>query len=348
MSETDAKVTVTAGYAPAKAWRESFNWRHLLRWKWVTPLLGLILVMTLFASLSGNFLTVINMKIVFAQTVLVAVAALGMTFVMVGGGIDLSVGSVMALAGVVLARVLIATGSPWQAVGACILVGGFIGLLNAVLITGLRIVPFIVTLGMMSIARGLAKSLARNSVVRPLDDPGLQEVTAALRQFGRPLQSPAWWDFAPTVWMMLGLVVVAGVLLNMTRFGRWTFAIGSNEEAARFSGIPIDRHKWRMYTFAGLLTGVSGVVLFASTTQGDPTAAVGIELQVIAAVVIGGGSLMGGQGSIVGTLLGAFMLTFLVNGCTLAGWPNWVQEIIIGLIIVGAVALDYLRRRLPG
>jgi ribose/xylose/arabinose/galactoside ABC-type transport system permease subunit len=147
--------------------------------------------------------------------------------------------------------------------------------------------------------------------------------------------------------MMFILAALASVLLNMTAFGRRTFAIGSNETAARFSGMRVNVQKWLLYTLGGLLTGLAGVMIFANIGIGDPTGEVGIELQVIAAVVIGGGSLMGGEGSILGTLIGAFMLTFLVNGCTLAGYENWVQEIVIGVIIVLAVALDYFRRKAP-
>jgi ribose/xylose/arabinose/galactoside ABC-type transport system permease subunit len=214
---------------------------------------------------------------------------------------------------------------------------------NALMITGLRIIPFVATLGMLSVARGLARKLADNSVVR------LPERPEALAEFVRaipPRDSNAW--FAPSVWVMLAVAVLAAILLNMTAFGRRTYALGSNELASRYSGIRINLQKCWIYAIGGLLTGLSGVFLFANTTEGDPTAAAGMELQVIAAVVIGGGSLMGGEGSVLGTLIGAFMLTFLVNGCTLAGYANYVQEIIIGAIIVLAVALDYFRRKVPG
>jgi len=185
----------------------------------------------------------------------------------------------------------------------------------------------------------VTRHLADNRVVRLIDQPD------ALAGLVRPLGSATW--LAPAVWIMVVVAVVAGIVLNHTAFGRRTFAIGSNETASRFSGIRVNRQKLMLYTLGGALTGLSGVFLFATTSEGDPTAAVGLELQVIAAVVIGGGSLMGGEGSILGTLIGALMLTSLVNGCTLAGWPNYVQEIIIGVIIVIAVALDYFQRRVP-
>jgi ribose transport system permease protein len=309
-------------------------------WKWLAPFIGLIVVLLLFGILTrGAIVTSINVRIVASQTVIVGICAIGMTFIMVGGGIDLSVGSVMALASVCLALALRAGYSSPTAVIAAIAVGGLCGLANAVLITGLRIVPFIVTLGMLSIARGLARALASNRLVR------LDQRPEALADFVKPLGTWTW--VAPSVWVMFGVALLAGIVLNYSAFGRRTVAIGSNELAARLSGVVIHRQKWMLYALGGMLTGLAGAFLFANTVEGDPSAAVGMELQVIAAVVIGGGSLMGGEGSVLGTLIGAFMLTFLVNGCTLAHWPNWVQEISIGAIIVLAVALDYFRRKSP-
>jgi ribose transport system permease protein len=315
-----------------------------LIWKFLAPFLGLVLVLLFFHSRRPEaFLTIINLKFVAAQTVILGICAVGMTFVMIGGGIDLSVGSVMALSSVATALVLQDGHSTLVAVLAALLVGAICGLLNALMITGLRIIPFVATLGMMSIARGSARALADNRIVR------LEERPETIAEFVRPIQSQAqaqaWWDYAPSVWIMLLVAFLAGVVLNFTAFGRRSYALGSNELASRFSGIAVNRQKIWIYTICSMLTGLAGVFLFANTTEGDPTAAVGMELQVIAAVVIGGGSLMGGEGSILGTLIGAFMLTFLVNGCTLAGYPNWVQEIVIGVIIVLAVSLDYFRRK---
>jgi ribose transport system permease protein len=220
--------------------------------------------------------------------------------------------------------------------------GGLCGLINAFMITGLRIIPFIATLGMLSIARGLALAFSDNSAVRLSLDK-----TSSLAQLMKSPDSQQWWAFAPAVWVMFGLAIIAIIVLNFTVFGRRTYALGSNELASRLSGIAINRQKFMLYMLGGILTGVAGIFLFANIKSGQPTEAVGMELQVIAAVVIGGGSLMGGQGSILGTLIGAFMLTFLVNGCDMARYANWVQEIIIGAIIVLAVSLDYFRRRTP-
>lgn len=308
-----------------------------VRNKWVTPVVGLLCVFIFFACKSDRFATSYNMRVVTAQTVQVGVCAVGMTFIMIGGGIDLSVGSVMALAAVAAAMTLKAGYSSPTAVAVAMTTGALCGLLNALLITGLRIVPFIATLGTLSAIRGLTRWVANNQVVRPAEDP------ESLVNFVQRLGSPAW--LAPAVWLTLALGVAAAVVLNWTAFGRRTFALGSNELAARLSGVRVNRQKLYLYTLGGLFAGVGGLLTFADMREGDPTASAGIELQVIAAVVVGGGSLMGGQGSILGTLVGAFMLTSLVNGCTLALWENYVQEIAIGVIIVMAVALDYFRRK---
>ena len=311
-------------------------------WTWLAPFVGLAIVLVFFYTRRPDaFLTTTNIKIVAAQTASLAICSIGMAFILIGGGIDLSVGSVMALCSVLLSLALKAGYSCPVAIACAMGAGALIGLVNGVLITSLRLIPFVVTLGMFSIARGLAKALAHNRPVR------LDFRPDALADFVQPLRSPAWWDFAPSVWLMLGVAVLAAVLLNKTRFGRRTYALGSNETAARFSGILVERQKWMLYSLGGLLTGLAGVLLFANIVEGDPTAAAGFEMQAIAAVVIGGGSLLGGEGSIMGTLIGAFMLTFLVNGCTLAQYQNWVQEIVIGAIIVLAVALDYFRRQSP-
>ena len=327
--------------SPSLRRRTSAGW---LGRKWITPVIGLAIVLTFFGIKSDrySFVRSVNMQFVAAQSVQVGVCAIGMTFIMVGGGIDLSVGSVMALACVVFALVLKAGHPVAAASAAAVAVGAVCGLGNALLVTGLRIIPFIATLGMLSIARGLARYLAGNQIVR------LEAQPDALADFVRPIGESTFLGLAPSVWVMLLAAVMAGIAMNLTAFGRRTFALGSNEVAARLSGVRASRQKLYLYTLGGALTGLAGVFLFANTSEGDPTAAVGIELQVIAAVVIGGGSLLGGEGSVLGTIVGAFMLTSLVNGCTLVGWPNYVQEIIIGVIIIIVVALDYFRRRAPG
>jgi len=196
-------------------------------------------------------------------------------------------------------------------------------------------VPFIATLGMLEVTRGTAKWFAGQQTVN-VSETWINEL---LVTFPRP----AWLLIAPGVWVTILLAVVAAVVLRNTVFGRRIFALGSNELAARACGISVARLKVWVYGLAGLLFGLAGVMQMSRLRQGDPTVAAGSELDVIAAVVIGGGSLSGGEGSIFGSLIGALIMAFLRNGCQQIGWPNYIQEIIIGAIIVIAVAVDRWR-----
>ena len=304
----------------------------------VGPFAGLIVVAGLFAALEpATFLSVYNLQTIAAQTVIVGLGAIGMTFVIVSGGIDLSVGSVIALSSVVTALALRDGWSPAAAAAAAASVGLAIGATNGLIIARANVVPFIVTLGMMGVARGVAKYLADE---QKIDAPAgwLAEVMARTPE-------PAWLIVAPGVWMLAVLALAMGVVLTRTVFGLHTCALGSNEATAHLSGVRVARTKVLIYAVSGLFAGLAGVVQFARLTVGDPTTAVGKELDVIAAVVIGGASLSGGIGGITGSLIGAFLMTVLANGCTLTGVPNYVQEILIGLIIVAAVALDRFRHR---
>ncbi len=308
--------------------------------RWLGPFLGLALVIAVFALLSdepARYLSPFNLRIVLSQTVIVALGAIGMTIIIVSGGIDLSVGAVIALCGVVSALGLAGGWSPVTAVAAGVLVGGVVGLVNGLLITGLQVAPFIATLGMLGIARGIAKWLAAEQAVNvPATWVNNLVVT---------FPDPAWLVLAPGVWITLLLAVLVALVLRRTVFGRRVFALGSNEAAARASGIAVGRFKLRIYGVAGLFFGLAGVMQMSRLRQGDPTVAIGAELDVIAAVVIGGGSLSGGEGSILGSMVGALIMAFLRNGCQQMGWPNYIQEIMIGAIIVLAVALDQLRAR---
>ena len=302
------------------------------------PFLGLALVVGLFSlspTVRPYFLTGANFKIILTQTVIVAIGTLGMTIIIISGGIDLSVGSVVALTSVVGASALVKGYSPWLAAGFSIAVGLAIGLLNGLIIGGLRMMPFIVTLGMMGAARGTAKWLAGNQTVSPADSAlnNIMELKNPMRLMPLP----------EGVWITLGLALVMSAVLRKTVFGRYIFALGSNEAAARLCGIRVQLQKIIIYTVAGMFFGLAGLMQLSRLTQGDPTVAIGLELDIIAAVVIGGASLSGGSGSILGSLIGALIMAVLRNGSNQMGWPTYMQEIIIGAVIIIAVGVDKLR-----
>jgi len=304
------------------------------------PFFGLLLVIGLFSAspaVRPYFLTGANFKIILTQTVIVAIGTLGMTIIIVSGGIDLSVGSVVALTSVVCATVLAKGHSIALAVTLAVGAGLGFGLFNGLLISGLRMMPFIVTLGMMGVARGTAKWLSGNQTVSVPE--------SALNNIMEAKDPTHLWPMPMGVWIALGLAFGMAVVMRNTVFGRYIFAIGSNEAAAKLCGIRVQFHKAVIYTLAGLFFGLAGVMQFSRLTQGDPTVAIGLELDIIAAVVIGGASLSGGSGSIMGSLIGALTMAVLRNGSNQMGWPTYMEEIIIGLVIMLAVGLDKLRQR---
>jgi ribose transport system permease protein len=304
----------------------------------IAPALGLIAVVLVFALLTdepARYLSAFNLRIVLSQTVITALGAIGMTVIVISAGIDLSVGAAIALTSVVTALGIRAGWPPALAVLAAVAAGGFIGMVNGAVITALRVVPFIVTLGMLGIARGTAKWLAQEQTVN-VPATWVSELVVTFPK-------PSWLVLPIGVWMVLVLAILAALMLRYTVFGRHIFALGSNEAAARACGIDTGRLKVATYSLAGCLFGLTGVLQLSRLRQGDPTVANGAELDIIAAVVIGGGSLSGGQGSIAGSMIGALIMAFLRNGCQQMGWPNYIQEIIIGIVIVLAVALDRAR-----
>jgi ribose transport system permease protein len=307
------------------------------------PVLGLLFVIGVFSAnpeVRPYFLTGANFKIILTQTVIVAICALGMTLIIVSGGIDLSVGSAVALTSVVGAT-LIVKGWPVPAVGLMtVLAGAALGLLNGAAVAGLRMMPFIVTLGMMGVARGAAKWMAGNQTVNYPNSPINQIMTLTAPRQLLPLPAG--------VWVAIALAVVMAVVMRQTVFGRHVFALGANELAAQLSGIRVRLHKQIIYTLAGMFFGMAGLMQLSRLTQGDPTVAIGLELDVIAAVVIGGASLSGGSGSIAGSMIGALIMAVLRNGSNQSGWPTYMQEIIIGIVIILAVAVDRLRQRRAG
>ena len=293
----------------------------------------LIVLGGIITAFTPYFLTVSNLLNVAQQTVVNAVIAVGMTMVIISAGIDLSVGSILAFAGVALAHALHA-GLPLPlAVLAGVAVGAACGLANGLLITVGRLPPFIATLGMMSVARGAALLATAG---RPVS--GFGESFRWLAN-GRLASIPA-----PVVLMVL-VYAVAHFVLRRTKFGRYLYAVGGNEEAAVLSGVPVAACKIAVYGACGALAGLAAAILTARLNSAQPIAGLSYELDAIAAAVIGGASLMGGEGSVLGTLVGALIMGVLRNGLNLLGVPSFVQQVFIGAVIIAAVLLDMLFQR---
>jgi ribose transport system permease protein len=321
------------------------------------PYLGLILVISLFSFLTWRrgdlelFLSLDNLKLVTVHAAIPAAVALGMTMIMISGGIDLSVGYVVSL--VTVTAMLAFRWSYGQtasvglasacAVGTGMATGAVAGFCNGLLITRLQIVPFVATLGMMGVARGVAQLLAKGT---PVYFPETLTHPPEWVPWLRAIQpQPIWLGIGPSPWSVLLLALVVAILLRYTVLGRYCYALGSNEATARLCGINVNRTKIVLYTLAGLLTGWAGILQFARSGQGLHDVQAGLELDVIAAVVIGGGSLTGGEGTVTGTLVGALMIEVLSNGCGKLQLPVEIRFIIIGAIIVGVSAVNTWRHR---
>lgn len=328
------------------------------------PFVALIVLLVAFRLAAGaSFWGWFNLQNILTQTVLVAVGAVGMTVIIVAGGIDLSCGAALALAAVMCARVLTPAGGldadpslhqrwwawlagwpDWSAIPLAIAVGVAVGLVNGALIAGLRQLPFIVTLGMMGVARGAAKWQADNQAV----GYEVAWLPALMQSPPRPAADAAPWHLiaaAPAALIALGVAVAAAVLMRLTVFGRHVYAIGSNEAAARLCGIRVGWTTLAVYAFGGACFGLAGALSAGRLRLGDPTTAMGYELDVIAAVIVGGASLHGGSGTVLGSLIGALMMTVLRNGAQQLDWPPYVQEILIGAAIIVAVLIDRWRAR---
>lgn len=311
------------------------------------PLFVLLLVFCFFAVADsmqaggGRFLTLRNLQTMCISSAPVVVGALGMTIIIIAGGIDLSAGTAVSLSATVMAWILNNGGSIEIALFCCVLMGCVVGAVNGTLISALRVAPFIVTLGTMTACLGIAKLVADETTVRP----PLESVPGWMSGLAMPTPTPAWLLVAPGVWAMLVLALVVSLILRYTVFGRHVFALGSNEQTARLCGINVPALKIAVYTLSGLFIGLAGMYQFAKLKVGNPTSGVGLELKVIAAVVIGGASLSGGRGTVLGTLTGALLMQTIATGCTQLGLSNPVQDIILGVIIVAAVTIDQMRQR---
>jgi ribose transport system permease protein len=296
----------------------------------------LIALLIFFSIASSNFFTITNISTILLSTAVIGILAVGTTFVIITGGIDLSLGTAMTLCSVVVGLLLTHAGLPF-AVGVAggIAMGAFIGLINGFNVAFLGLPPFIATLAMMLVAQGLALVL---SGVRPIyftSVPGFSKI--ALGELIPRVPN--------AVLILFALAIVGSIILRKTILGRMTYAIGSNEEATRLSGINTRRWVLAIYTLAGVATGVAGVVLAARLNSAQPQLGVGYELQAIAAVIIGGTSLLGGRGSILGTVIGALIMSVLINGLRILAIQTEWQTVVVGLVVLVAVFADNLRKR---
>jgi ribose transport system permease protein len=301
------------------------------------PFGSLTLIICVLAALKPDtFLTMENFMNVLRRSSVNGIIAIGMTSIIISAGIDLSVGSMLALSGMVGAYTMIAVGGSDPQGGAVVVgtilgvvVGIICGFLNGVLITKLKLQPFIVTLGTMSAFRGI--SYVMNSG-QPYNVPSYKYLGEGTLLEILPI----------SVVIFVVIIAIAGFLLRYSRMGRYTYAIGSNREAAFHAGVNVDRNLIYIYTFTGLLVGIAAMIATSRTVSAQPTAGIALELDIIAAVVIGGASLAGGRGTITGTIIGALLISVLRNGCTLLGISTHIQLIVIGMIIILAVAVDQL------
>jgi ribose transport system permease protein len=304
------------------------------------PSLAGVRVMTPQSYRWSNFLKTDNLLNIANQITVIAIIAIGMTLVIITGGIDLSVGSLIALSAVATTLLIRNAGGVSAPTGAMIggsLAGialcGAVGLLSGVMVAIVRIPAFIVTLGMMLVASGIAFILARGQSIYQVPDAFVWLGRGT--SFGLPV----------AVILMLGLYIAAHVFLTRTALGRHIYAVGSNQEAARLSGVPVKRTLLFVYVVSGLLAGLGGVVMASQLKSGAPTYGQMYELYVIAAAVVGGTSLAGGEGKAFGTLIGALIIAVIQNGMNLTGVESYTQKVVLGLVILGAVTLDVLKRR---
>ena len=312
-------------------------------------LIALILIIAFFALQSGNYLSAGNLTSITKQVAFNAIIALGMLLVILNAGIDLSVGSTVGLTGAVAGNLFRGLNLPltdvimipkvWVVVVLCVAVGMLVGLINGLLISRLHLAPFIVTLGMLYVARGLTQVLlnGQNITDELRGQPGLNN-TGFLETFAsRPLGIPL------SAWVMVLLAVAFSVLLTRTPFGRWLYATGSNSRAAQLSGVPVHRVQTRIYVLSGMGAAIVGVLQIANISASTADLGQFYELNAIAAVVIGGAALSGGRGTVRGTIIGAFVIGFLANGLVIIGVSPFWQQVVTGAVIILAVAVDQLQ-----
>ncbi|GAA0137702.1 ABC transporter permease [Paenibacillus sp. YSY-4.3] len=296
---------------------------------------SLILLVVVFSLSSDNFFRFDNLIGIMLSTAVIGVLALGSTFVIITGGIDLSVGTVMTFSSVMVGVIVTFWNLPIPlGILGGILTGAACGFISGWLVTKMSIPPFIATLGMMMVTKGLSLVVSGAKPIYFNDTPGFSRISMATL-FGIP----------SAVFIFFGLAVLASIVLSKTIIGRYNFALGSNEEATRLSGVNVVFWKIVIYVITGLFAGIAGIMMASRLSSAQPSLGSGYELEAIAAVVIGGTSLSGGQGSILGTVIGALIMSVLTNGLRILSVPQEWQTVIVGAVVIMAVYADILRRR---
>ena len=348
-TSTPAPAPASTGPAPgAKPAGRSINLNAVLVEG--RALIALIIIIVIFAVLSDNYLSTGNLTTITKQVAFNAIVALGMLLVILNGGIDLSVGSTVGLTAAVAGNLFRGLNLPltqaimfpqvWVIVILSVAVGMLVGWLNGLLIARLNLAPFIVTLGMLYVARGLTEVLLNGqNITNELSGQPYLNNTGFFTVFAsRPLGLPI------SAWVMIIFAVIFSIVLTRTPFGRWLYATGSNERAAALSGVPVKRVQTRIYVLSGLCAGVVGILQMANISSSTADLGTFYELNAIAAVVIGGAALSGGRGTVRGTIIGAFVIGFLANGLVIVGVSPFWQKVITGAVIILAVAVDQIQQ----
>jgi len=300
---------------------------------------AVIILFIVFSITAKNFFTLRSVLSLALQTSAVTIMGIGVTFTIITGGIDLSIGSVIALSGTIAVMVAIQGVPIWLSMIVGLLVGVVCGLLNALMITRLKLPPFIATLGMMMLARGVALTITNANAWPAPEGFGDLGNNTIFRT------GPKFPGISYPVIIMIAVAIIFSFILGKTRIGRYIYAIGSNEEAARLSGIKIEQVKIVAYVISGLLAALVGIILASRMVTSQPNSASGYELNAIAASVIGGTSLMGGVGTVMGAVIGSFIIGILTVGLTMAGANYFMQQIVVGLVLIAAVTMDKLWSR---
>jgi ribose transport system permease protein len=301
--------------------------------------IAIVVLFVIFSITANNFFTVRSVLSLALQTSAITIMGIGVTFAIITAGIDLSIGSVIALSGTIAVMAANAGVPIWLSMIFGLLVGVVCGLLNGLMITKIKLPPFIATLGMMMVARGVALTIT-NAMAFPAPEAFNQLGNGAI--FGTGPEFPG---ISYPVLVMIAVAIIFAFYLSKTRMGRHTYAVGSNEEAARRAGINVTRVKIITYIFSGMLAALVGIILASRMATSQPNSATGYEMNAIAAAVIGGASLMGGVGTIGGTVIGSFIMGILTVGLTMQGANYFMQLIVIGLVVIGAVTVDQVRAR---